>query len=406
MSSQQLRAIAAREVENFRADRIDLMPEVLRVPAADYVDQARWEKEVRQIFRRMPLALGFTSEFREPGAFRTLEVAGVPVLMVRGDDGAIRSFVNMCSHRGNAVALEECGQTRRFRCGYHAWSFGLRGELVSVFDQENFGPIEKADYGLTPLPTAERAGIVWVTLDPTSQLDIDVFLSGYGDMLESLGFAETHVAGRQVLKGPNWKVAYDGYRDFYHVPILHRPTFGPDLPYQADFYYWGPHVRVTAPKNVQSLADTPVEDWRVEDLTPGVWTIFPNVSIAGGRRGNLQGSGTYMFSQMFPGATPFESVTIQNFLSFDAPDAVDPEALRNFMNFMIEVVEKEDYVTGARVQKGLATGARSHVLFGRNEGGGQHFHRWVDALIETPDAQLDHLFKEGVQERKDAPAAR
>lgn len=399
MGNAELIAIAAREVENFRADRIDLMPEVLRVPAADYTDTGRWQQEVKQIFRRMPLALGFKSEFPEAGSFRTLEVAGTPVLMVRGEDGVVRAFVNMCSHRGNAIAVEECGQTRRFRCGYHAWSFGLKGELQSVFDQDNFGPINKAEYGLTPLPTAERAGIIWVTLDPAGTLDIDVFLSGYGAMLESLGFAETHVAGRQVLKGPNWKVAYDGYRDFYHVPILHRPTFGPELPYQADFYHWGPHVRVTAPKNVEPFAARPVEEWPIEDLTPGVWTIFPNVSIAGGRRGNLRGSGMYMFSQMFPGATPFESITIQNFLAFDKPEDVDQDGLQNFMKFMIEVVEKEDYVTGFRVQKGLATGARPHVLFGRNEGGGQHFHRWVDALVATPDAELDALFAQGVADR-------
>ena len=396
MSNDQLIAIARREVDNLQGDRIDLMPNVLKVPAADYIDQSRWKLEVERIFKRLPLALAFSSEFREPGQFRTMEVAGVPVLIVRDDQGHIGAFVNMCSHRGNAVALEESGEAKSFRCGYHAWNFGLNGDLLSVFDEDNFGHIDKACNGLTRLPAAERAGLVWVTLSPTSVLDIDVFLSGYGEMLEHLAFDDTHVAGRQVLQGPNWKVAYDGYRDFYHVPILHRPTFGPDLPYQPDFYSWGPHVRVTAPKNFTELANTPQEQWSIDAMTSGVWTIFPNISIAGGRRGRGSGAGTYMFSQLFPGATPWESVTVQNFLSFDSPEGVNADDLKAYMSLMIDVVAGEDYVTGFRVQKALATGAKPFSLFGRNEGGGQLFHRWVETMIETEDADLPALFEQGI----------
>ncbi len=396
MSKEQLIAIARREVENLKNDRIDLMPDVMKVPAADYIDQKRWELEVERVFKRLPLALAFSCEFGEPGAFRTMEIAGVPIIIARDTSGKIGAFVNMCSHRGNYVVQEESGVAKSFRCNYHAWNFGLNGDLLNVFDEKNFGHVDKSCNGLTRLPAAERAGLVWVTLNPKSTLDLDLFLSGYGEMLEHLGFAETHLAGRQVLKGPNWKVAYDGYRDFYHVPILHRPTFGPDLSHQPDFYTWGAHVRVTAPKNFEPFVQIPVEEWTVADLTPGVWTIFPNVSIAGGRRGRLGGSGTYMFSQLFPGATPWESVTVQNFLSFDKPGEVNQEELKKFMSFMIDVVQGEDYTTGFQVQKALATGAKQFSLFGRNEGGGQLFHRWVEAVIETEDEDLPALFERGI----------
>ncbi len=396
MSRDQLLAIARREVENLHNGRIDLMPEILKVPAADYCDRSRWEREIQRVFKRLPLALAFSCELREAGAFRTLEVAGVPVLIARGQGGRIGAFVNMCSHRGNPVEHAESGTARSFRCSYHAWNYSLEGDLVSVFDEDNFGHLDKSCNGLTRLPAAERAGLVWVTLDPSSTLDIDTFLCGYGEMLEHLSFDQTHLVGRQQLPGPNWKVAYDGYRDYYHVPILHRNTFGPELSHQPDYYAWGPHVRMTAPKNFTEQANKPEDQWTEADLTPGVWTIFPNISIAGGRKGRGPGEGTYMVSQLFPGSAPGESVTVQNFLSLKSPEEVDERAIGEYMDLMVDVVRDEDYLTGFRVQKALATGAKPFSLFGRNEGGGQLFHRWLDVLLETDDEALPALFEKGI----------
>ncbi len=395
-SKEQLIAITRREVENLRSDRIDLMPDVLQVPAASYCDPERWQLEVERIFKRVPLALAFSSELREPGAFRTMEVAGVPILISRDGDGAVGAFVNMCSHRGNYVETRESGVAKSFRCGYHAWNYGLNGDLRSVFDEKNFGDVDKSCLGLTRLPVAERAGLVWVTLNPRSNVDIDTFLAGYGEMLDHLGFADTWLVGRQTLDGPNWKVAYDGYRDFYHVPILHRETFGADMAYQPDYYTWGPHVRMTAPANYQEAANLPEERWTDVDLTPGVWTIFPNVSIAGGPSGRSSPGGMYMVSQLFPGASAGESVTVQNFLSMTPPESLEPGAVDAYMARMVDVVRDEDYRTGFRVQKALATGAKSVSLFGRNEGGGQLFHRWVDALVDTADQDLPGLLEEGI----------
>lgn len=390
MSREQLVAMTRREIENLQNKRIDLAPDILKVPTALYYDEDRWRLEVDRIFKRLPLALGFSCELREPGSYQAMQVADVPVLMTRGEDNQIHAFVNMCSHRGNFVVPEGTGKTKSFRCGYHAWQYDLAGDLISVFDEANFGSIDKSCHGLTRLPVAERAGLIWVTLTPDSKVDIDVFLAGYGEMLEHLRFNDTHLAGRQSFAGPNWKVAYDGYRDFYHVPILHRNSFGPDGPFQPDYYAWGPHVRVSSPKGHDEVAKLPEDQWTEAQMTPGVWTIFPNVSIAGGA-----GSG-YMFSQMFPGKSPGESITTQNFLRFGAPDEVDAQEMAAHMEFMQGVVEGEDYGTGFNVQKALATGAKEYSLFGRNEGGGQLFHRWVDALIETSDDDLPALLENGI----------
>ena len=392
MSREQLLEMARREVENLQADRIDLADDVYEVPAHLYVDPERWELEVDRIFRRLPLVLGFSCELPTAGTYKSIEIMNTPILLTRGDDGVARGFINMCSHRGAHVAEEGCGTSKGFRCIYHGWSYDLEGRLVSVFDNKNFGDVDKSENGLTPLKVAERSGMIWGSVNPDSNADIDDFLAGYDTVLDDLGFAGMHMVGRQDLHGPNWKVAYDGYRDLYHIPILHKNSFGPDSPYQPDFYAFGSHVRMVAPKNVAKLADLPEEQWSDDDLTPGVWTIFPNVSIAGGSATG------YMVSQMFPGNNALESYTIQNFIQPGNPEDDDPEEIAKRMAFLGSVVNNEDYATGLRIQKAIATGAKKHLKFGRNEGGGQLFHRWVDELVKTEDDELPALLKHGLRE--------
>jgi phenylpropionate dioxygenase-like ring-hydroxylating dioxygenase large terminal subunit len=390
MSREQLVEMARHEIENLAKNQIDLAPEIYEVPVRSYIDPEQWQLEIDRIFKRLPLALSFTCEVPNPGNYVSLEVMNTPVLITRAEDGVARAFVNMCSHRGAVVQPEGCGEAKGFRCPYHAWAYDLEGRLISVFDAKNFGDFDRSTRGLTPLPTAERAGIIWVTLNPNSNVDIDTFLAGYDTVLEDLGLANAHLVGKQYLQGPNWKVAYDGYRDLYHIPILHRNSFGPDAAYQPDYFVYGPHCRMTSPKNYQKLADKPEDQWTLGELTGAVWTIFPNVSIAGSAETGV------MFSMMFPGNAPTESFTTQAFLQpGKTAEHDDPEEIAKKMAFLGMVVRDEDYATGLKLQKALATGAKDRLMFGRNETGGQLFHRWVDALIKTEDKDLPELLATG-----------
>ena len=391
MSRENLVAVARREIENLQADQIDLAAGVLEVPASSYIDPERWQREVDLIFKRLPLALAFSCELKEPGSYKALQTMDTPVLLTRGADGEVHAFLNSCSHRGAIVVDEGCGTAKGFRCPYHAWAYDMEGRLLNVFDAKNFGPVDKSVLGLTPLKVAERAGLIWVVLKPSSDIDIDDFLAGYGPELSDLGFADGHMVGSQQLVGPNWKVAYDGYRDLYHIPILHKNSFGPDSAYQADYYAYGPHVRMVSPRGYEKLMDKPEGEWMTDELTPGVWTIFPNISIAGG------GAGGYMVSMMFPGKSVGESITTQNFIQPGNPEDDKPEEIAARMAFLGKVVGEEDYYTGLRIQKSLATGAKRSVLFGRNEGGGQLFHRWIEKLVSTSDAELPGLLRNGLE---------
>ncbi len=392
MSRAQLINMARHNIAHAKAGTIEQAPDIVKVPVQNYFDPDRWQLEMDRIFRRMPLLLAMTDELRNPGDYKAMEAVGMPVLLSRGEDGEVRAFVNMCRHRGSQVMLPGCGNTHRFTCPYHAWTYDHEGALVGVYAPKDFGDVNKEENGLVPLPVAERAGMIWVIVNPDSKLDIDTFLSGYDELLGHFHFEDWHLFEQRAIAGPNWKIAYDGYMDLYHLPILHKDTFGDQFPNQALYYAWGPHQRVSSPDpTLADYEDLPESEWNEAHMLAGVWTIFPHVSIAG-----FDGGGrSVMVSQLFPGKTPQESVTVQNYLMEKAPDAEQAEAAEQMFKLLEYVVQEEDYATGLRQQTAITTGAMSHVMFGRNEEGGQRFHRWLDTLLDTNDEDLNALFAGG-----------
>jgi carnitine monooxygenase subunit len=392
-SRAKLIELARRNMELVRSGSIDLRDDVLRVPAQHYYDPERWQLEIDRVFKRMPLMLAMSCELRAAGDFKTIEVAGVPVLMVRDEDLQVRAYVNSCSHRGAVIVTEAAGNHKRFTCPYHAWTYDHGGNLVSVYLEREFGHIDKSCHGLTALPVGERAGMIWVTLDPKSPLDIDRFLCGYDHLLAHFGFEDWTLFESRTLASPNWKVAYDGYMDLYHLPILHRNTFGSNMPNQALYAAWGPHQRVSSPNpNLLDLEAKPESEWPIESLMASVWTVFPHISIASFDGG---GGRAVMVSQLFPGDTPLESRTVQNYVMRHPPanDEVRKAAHEQFKLLEV-VVRDEDYATGFRQQRALMNRPGASVLFGRNEGGGQWFHGFLDRLLACDDADLPQLFEE------------
>ncbi len=391
-SRSRLIQMARHNMALVKAGELDQCDSVLRVPASVYLDQVRFDAEINQVFRRMPLMLALTCEVRNAGDFKTIEAAGVPVLIVRGEDGVVRAFVNSCSHRGAQIALDPSGTKRRFSCPYHAWTYDTRGALVSIYSEQDFGEIDKSCHGLTELPVAERSGLVWVTLDPDSSLDTETFLCGYDHLLAHFGFEDWELFESRTVYGPNWKIAYDGYMDLYHLPILHKNTFGSNMPNQALYDAWGPHQRVSSPNpGLLELENRPEVEWPVDALMQSVWTIFPHISIASFDGGGGRG---VMISQLFPGDTPLESRTVQNYVMAKLPPSEEmKQSAQDQFKLLEYVVQEEDYATGLRQQRALMSRPGAEVLFGRNEGGGQHFHGFLDTLLETADEDLQALFE-------------
>ena len=397
MSRDQLIEMARHNLAHVHAGTIEQTDEICKIPARHYFDEARWRQEMDKVFKRLPLMLAMTAEISNPGDYKAMDAVDTPVLISRDQHGEIRAFVNMCRHRGSQIMRVGTGNAKRFTCPYHAWSYDQTGALIGVFSEKDFGRVDRSCHSLVQLPAAERAGLIWVTLNPGANLEIDDFLSGYDEMLQHFDFANWHFFENRTLKGPNWKIAYDGYLDLYHLPILHKETFGPDMYNQALYYAWGPHQRVNSPD--PSLAQfNDIKDVGTAQLMTGVWTIFPHVSIASfdsGGRGVL-------ISQLFPGATPQESYTVQNYLMERPPaDEETRQQAHEQFKFLEYVVREEDYATGLRQQRALSTDTMPHVMFGRNEGGGQRFHGWVEKLLETDDQALPSLFQNGKDQQGD-----
>ncbi len=392
MSRESLIKMTRHNMAHAKAGTVEQAERVMEFPASHYFDEDRWRLEMDRVFRRMPLMMAFSCEIPNNRDYRACEAAGVPIIICRDDNGEVQAYLNMCAHRGAQILEEGHGNTHRFTCPYHAWTFNLDGELTGVFSEKEFGEFDKSCYGLKKLPTLERAGLIWVTPNPSSTLDIETFLSGYDDMLAHFHFENWHLFSRRSLVGPNWKIAYDGYLDLYHLPILHKNSFGSNFPHKSMYYPWGPHQRVTGPDpSLLEYEDVPESEWDTNRMMTGVWTIFPHISIAG-----FDGGGRgVMVSQLFPGDTPGTSITVQNYLMENKPSTAQAEEAEKQFEFLKHVVEDEDYYTGLRQQRALETGYKESVLFGRNEQGGQRFHEWVSRILETEDKDLNALFQNG-----------
>ena len=400
MSRQQLLEMTRSLVEHGKADTMELVDDVVAIPASDYTDEARFEREKNLIFKRLPLMMAPSCELPEPGCYKAMDMAGIPVLITRQKDGTAQAFLNSCTHRGNPVA-QGSGKASRFTCGYHGWTFKATGDLIGVASPQDFGRIDKAAHCLTKFPVHEAAGLIWVTLDPASKLSIADYLCGYDDLLKAFEFAGWTLFAQRTLTGPNWKTAYDGYLDFYHLPVLHKDTFGADFYNRANYFAFGPHQRLSTPSqfaikvqgdddqqmDLSAMAD---DDLPQEVLVQGVWTIFPHISIAsfygGGQRGAL-------ISQLMPGADVGTSYTTQFYVMENQPETPQQvQAAHDQFNFLEIVVRDEDYATGKRQHQALQSGLMKDVLFGRNEKGGQVFHGWVERLTNASDDELVAIF--------------
>lgn len=360
------------------------------LPSAIYTDPERWQREMALIFRRVPLVLAASAELAGPATWKAMTAMGLPILLTRDRDGVARAFLNVCSHRGGPVADDGHGSGTRFACRYHGWTFAPDGRLLGVADAQKFGTIDKAERGLRALPCVERAGLILGVLTPGAPIEVDAFFGRALDDLEAAGLAGWSFLGQRVLHGANWKIAFDGYLEGYHFAQLHPETIHPRTPSNVTHYEaFGPHLRIGFPQiGIAALRDTPRDAWGTMENRgfDFVRILFPNVSL-------FLAPEIAQLAQLFPGPTPDANTTVLTFLRREPPrDDADRAQLEAMIDWLTGVVRDEDYAIGARIQRGIASGAHDSVVFGRNERGNQYFHEWVDwYLADDPTAARPRL---------------
>jgi phenylpropionate dioxygenase-like ring-hydroxylating dioxygenase large terminal subunit len=199
------------------------------VPIGPCISLDYFERECEQIFRRVWLNVGRDDEIPEPGDYfvKELAVANSSILIVRGKDGIVRAFHNVCAHRANRVAGACRGNSNGFVCGFHGWAYDLKGQLINVPDEDQFFDLERAEYGLTPVTTDAWEGFRFVNLDPQPAESLKEFLGDLGESLAGYPFDRMASIGSYVADvQANWKVTLDSFQEGYHVPFLHRRSAG------------------------------------------------------------------------------------------------------------------------------------------------------------------------------------
>src|SRR5580693_1576605 len=333
--------VMARLIEHYRNKSTDRAPEQWREPVRNYRDQDLWQQEIQAVFKKVPLPLALSCELPGPGTYKAIDVAGTPVVITRDPGGAVRAMINGC--------------------------------LLGVYGEETFGGVDRDTMSLVALPAAERAGLVFVSLDPKATIDLDQWLGAeLITLLEAMALDKTFHYSTRTLAGPNWKVVIDGYLEGYHFASLHRTTvFRTNLSNMAAFDRWGPHQRNSfALRPIAHAVDQPREQWDPALCVGAIYWLFPGLAVAGGWRSQV------VVSLVLPG-TSWDTSHTQQILALrhEPQDDDERKAAEHTRDWFHDVVMDEDYATGFGVQRGLAAMDGKEFVFGRNEPGVQHFHR-------------------------------
>ena len=386
--------IGTRLLHHVKNHTTDSMASTKSIPVAHYRDRSRWDNEVQKVFKEMPVLVALSCELKNDSDYKALDIVGVPVLVTRGKDGVARTFLNVCRHRGAHVAEPGHGNRRHFVCPYHGWTYDQRGSLTSVTDEGKFGQLDVGCRNLVELYTREVAGLIFTCLIPGRVFDIEAFLGEMLDELASYRLETWSLVDQNIIEGPNWKVAVDGYVEFYHIDAMHRDTLAFMVTNnvmacdQFGEYPFGPHQRIAAPSaDILQRLDKPVAEWGTGEAILDVKFVFPNNSFAI-TSGNALSPAGGMLSQVFPGASPETSITIQNHIYQHVPPT---GAVRKAIDDAVErfkyVVREEDYRGGRQIQLGMNTDANSTFIFGMNEVGPQNFHTALDYFLSEGPGQ-------------------
>jgi nitrite reductase/ring-hydroxylating ferredoxin subunit len=373
MEKSERIAIARQILDLIETDQPFMGDESWEADIGRFVDQDRFEVEKRKLFLERPQLIALSADLPEPGDYYATDIAGKPILIVRGKDGVARAFLNACRHRGVKLA-EGCGHGTGFTCPYHGWTYNTEGALISVPSRQAFEPEQLR--GLVALPTAEEIGVIAVHPDPEGQLDFDAFLGPMKGVL-----ADMHIGNTVLLaqyRAPariNWKHAVDGGMEAYHVPFLHPTTFGTDgggfLPVMQ---FGDHHAFITSGPELRALQHVPESEWPHSCGFSSVNAIFPN-TVIGGNPDFL------FFQRSEPSDKVGECMYNYRLYGLKAETEEAKAAQQARIDLFMKVALTEDMPTQTSSQIMMEAGAVKSVIFGRRESSLTGMHKMYDAAI-------------------------
>lgn len=326
----------------FRPDPGSLAPQVLdhatALPAAFYTEPGALAFERTAVFARSWQLVAHVSQLAGSGDHVVTDIAGVPLVLVRGEDGVLRALHNVCRHRAGPLAECDGRGARALRCRYHGWTYTLDGRLHRATEMGGVPDFDPAGIRLPEARVATWRGLVFVALDPAE--GFDTFIAQVDTRLGTLGF-DHHVFDRRVAYEAdcNWKVYVDNYLEGYHLPHVH-PGLNRVLDYRSYAIETGRR---------HSLQFSPIDGSRgvYADGEALYFFLWPNtmLNILPGR---LQ---TNRVVPLGPDRCRID-------FDYSYPAGTDPETLaaQQRDQAFSDEVQLEDGAICAAVQRGLASG--------------------------------------------------
>lgn len=359
------------------------------LPAWIYRDPEFFEVERRAIFRTSWQVVCHLSDIPNPGDYHRLDFLGEPVVVVRGEDGEVRSFYNVCRHRASRLLdapKGNCG--RRITCPYHAWTYALDGRLIGVPHRDSYPGLDVGRHGLVPLEQEIFMGFVFVRFAPGLP-SVREMMAPYAAELAAYRLQELVPQGRVTLRprAVNWKNVADNYSDGLHINVAHpglTRLFGDG--YRIEAGHW-------VDKMSGPIRDVPSSRWSermYQHLLPKIehlpaerqrlWTYFklwPNVAF------DIYPD-QIDFMQFLPVSA---TETLIREIAYVHPDSRREMRLARYLNWRINRrVNLEDTALIGRVQAGMGSSGYTVGPLGRSEVCLRSFARRMRALI--PESRL------------------
>jgi len=328
------------------------------LPARYYTDPNVFEAERRQIFRPSWNLVAYEHQLAHPGDYVTENLAGWPIFVQRGGDGALRAFYNVCPHRAGPIVWDGEGSQANLVCRYHGWAFAPSGRLLNARD---FGADIPEPPCLTPIRVGSWRGMVFVCLaEETAELV--EWLGAFPDECAAFPIETFRFHSRTVrTMASNWKAYLDNFNEGYHLPTVHPDT----LAKAVDALNYRVRIGSDPRWNIHVAPPRDGTEWS------GVWGFFwPTFSF------NIFDGGMAI-ERWLPRGHDRSELIFEYFFADDATgvDEIVKES---------EVVADEDVLVCEHVQRSLASGLYDvGVLSPRHEQAVGLYHRMIRSLVDS-----------------------
>ncbi len=314
-----------------------------RIPNPAYYDMAWQEKENTDLFEKVWKFAGVVLDVPNPGDYLTVKIGRAPVLIVRDRENKIRAFHNFCRHRG-AQLLDGQGHCSTISCPYHAWNYGLDGQLRKVpHHEEQFASMKLEDWPLLPVSCDVHAGMIFVNVNP-APMPLAEWLGDLGGYLSRYDIGNLFEIQRvQYPLKSNWKYFAENHIDWLHLFYLHAKTLNM---FDHEKGYWqqsGDHwmsFEVAEPTKEGEIAERkdgmlPIPDLETEG-SYGAHLIFPNLPVT-------TSDSSFTTMELIPDGPTRSTLEVRTFAH---PGSTLPESRKAENNKVME----EDQLAAERMQ--------------------------------------------------------